>query len=132
MSSHCFMQAVYANPGVHYGPALLLQGSMCFYWSGIALLYSDWFRHAVHDNPGVPSVLHYHYSTSRVPIGQDELYCILVGIGMQFTPILGPNSQRYSISDRTVNAGALLIAQIYGYLLGLKSIKTMIVGLQKI
>jgi hypothetical protein len=38
---------------------------------------------------------------------------------------LGPNSQRHSISDRTVNTGALLIAQIHGYLLGLKSIKTV-------
>ncbi len=31
--------------------------------------------------------------------------------------------------DKTVNTGALLIAQIHGYLLGLKSIKTLIVGL---
>jgi len=45
---------------------------------------------------------------------------------------LGPDSERHSISDRTVNTGALLIAQIHGYLLGLKSIKTLIVGLQKI
>jgi hypothetical protein len=45
---------------------------------------------------------------------------------------LGPLSQRHSISDRSVNTGALLIAQIRGYLLGLKSIKTLIVGLQKI
>jgi hypothetical protein len=45
---------------------------------------------------------------------------------------LGPNSQRHSISDRTVNTGALFIAQIHGYLLGFKSIKTLIVGLQKI
>ncbi len=44
----------------------------------------------------------------------------------------GPHSQRDSISDRAVNTGALLIAQIHGYLLGLKSIKTLIVGLQKI
>ncbi len=44
----------------------------------------------------------------------------------------GPDSQRRSISDRTVNTGALLIAQIHGYLFGLKSIKTLIVGLQKI
>ncbi len=42
------------------------------------------------------------------------------------------DSERYSISDRTVNTGALLIAKIHGYLLGLKSIKTLIVGLQKI
>ncbi len=33
----------------------------------------------------------------------------------------GPDSERHSISDRTVNTGALLIAQIHGYLLGLKS-----------
>jgi hypothetical protein len=45
---------------------------------------------------------------------------------------LGPNSQRHSISDRTVNTGALLIAQIHDYILGLKSTKTLIVGLQKI
>ncbi len=32
----------------------------------------------------------------------------------------------------TVKTGVLLIAQIHGYLLGLKSIKTLIVGLQKI
>jgi hypothetical protein len=32
----------------------------------------------------------------------------------------------------TVKTGALLIAQIHGYLLGLKSIKTFIVGLQQI
>jgi hypothetical protein len=32
----------------------------------------------------------------------------------------------------TVKTGALLIAQIHGYLLGLKSIKTLKVGLQKI
>ncbi len=44
----------------------------------------------------------------------------------------GPHSQRDSISDRRVKTGALLIAQIHGYLLGLKSIKTLIVGLQKI
>ena len=44
----------------------------------------------------------------------------------------GPDSERHSISDRNVNTGALLIAQIHGYLLGLKSIKTLIVGLQKI
>jgi hypothetical protein len=43
----------------------------------------------------------------------------------------GPDSERHSISERTVNTGALLIAQIHGYLLGLKSIKTLIVGLQK-
>ncbi len=41
-------------------------------------------------------------------------------------------SERHSISDRTINTGTLLIAQIHGYLLGLKSIKTLIVGLQKI
>ncbi len=45
---------------------------------------------------------------------------------------LGPNYQRHSISGRIVNTGDLLIAQIHGYLLGLKSIKTLIVGLQKI
>jgi hypothetical protein len=45
---------------------------------------------------------------------------------------LGPDSKRHSISDRNVNTGTLLIAQIHGYLLGLKSIKTLIVGLQKI
>jgi hypothetical protein len=45
---------------------------------------------------------------------------------------LGWHSQRGSISDRNVNTGALLIAQIHGYLLGLKPIKTLIVGLQKI
>jgi len=33
---------------------------------------------------------------------------------------------------RTITTGSLLIAQIHGYLLGLKSIKTFIVGLQKI
>ncbi len=43
----------------------------------------------------------------------------------------GPDSQRHSIYGRSVNTGALLIAQIHGYLLGLKSIKTLIVGLQK-
>jgi hypothetical protein len=32
----------------------------------------------------------------------------------------------------TVKTGSLLIAQIHGYLLGLKSIKTLTVGLQKI
>jgi hypothetical protein len=32
----------------------------------------------------------------------------------------GPHAQRDSISDRSVNTGALLIAQIHGYLLGLK------------
>jgi hypothetical protein len=37
-----------------------------------------------------------------------------------------------SIYDRTVKTGALLIAQIHGNLLGLKSIKTLIVGPQKI
>ncbi len=42
------------------------------------------------------------------------------------------NSQRHSIYDRSVKTGALLIAQIPGYLLDLKSIKTLIVGLQKI
>jgi hypothetical protein len=47
-------------------------------------------------------------------------------------PFQGPDSKRHSISDRTVNTGVLLIAQIHGYLLGLKSIKTLIVGLQKI
>jgi hypothetical protein len=47
-------------------------------------------------------------------------------------PTLGPDSERYSISERTVNTGALLIAQIHDYLLGLKSIKTLIVGIQKI
>ncbi len=31
--------------------------------------------------------------------------------------IPGPDSQRHSISDRTVNTGALLIAQIHGSLL---------------
>ncbi len=45
------------------------------------------------------------------------------------TDQLGPDSERHSISDRTVITGALLIAQIHGYLLGLKSIKTLIVGL---
>jgi hypothetical protein len=44
----------------------------------------------------------------------------------------GPQPQRDSISYRSVKTGALLIAQIHGYLLGLKSIKTLIVGLQKI
>ncbi len=44
----------------------------------------------------------------------------------------GPDSERHSISERTVNTGVLLIAQIHGYLLGLKSINTLIVGLQKI
>jgi hypothetical protein len=53
---------------------------MCFYWSGIALLYSHWFRYAVYNNLGVPSVLYYHYSAPSVPIGQDELYCILFGL----------------------------------------------------
>jgi hypothetical protein len=48
-----------------------------------------------------------------------------------YCKVQGPDSERHSISDRTVNAGALLIAQIHGYLLGLKSIKTLIVGLQK-
>jgi hypothetical protein len=43
----------------------------------------------------------------------------------------GPDSERHSIFDRNVNTGALLIAQIHGNLLGLKSIKTLIVGLQK-
>jgi hypothetical protein len=43
-----------------------------------------------------------------------------------------PDSERHSISDRTVNTGALLFAQIHGYLLGLKLIKTLIVGLEKI
>ncbi len=43
--------------------------------------------------------------------------------------IPGLDSERHSISDRTVNTGALLIAQIHGYLLGLKSIKTLILGL---
>ena len=37
----------------------------------------------------------------------------------------GPDSERHSISDRNVNTGALLIAQTHGYLLGLKSIKTL-------
>ncbi len=32
----------------------------------------------------------------------------------------------------TVETGSLLIAQIHGYLLGLKSIKILIVGLEKI
>jgi hypothetical protein len=45
---------------------------------------------------------------------------------------LGPDSERHSISDRNVYTGVLLIAQIHSYLLGLKSIKTLIVGLQKI
>jgi hypothetical protein len=43
----------------------------------------------------------------------------------------GWHSQRHSIYERSVKTGALLIAQIHGYLLGLKSIKTFIVGLQK-
>jgi hypothetical protein len=46
--------------------------------------------------------------------------------------LLGPDSERHSISDRNVHTGPLLIAQIHGYLMGLKSIKTLIVGLQKI
>jgi hypothetical protein len=36
------------------------------------------------------------------------------------------------IKDGKVKTGTLLIAQIHGYLLGLKSMKTLIVGLQKI
>jgi hypothetical protein len=44
----------------------------------------------------------------------------------------GPDSERHSISDRTVNTGALLIAQIHGYLLGLKSIKTLMAGSLKV
>jgi hypothetical protein len=46
--------------------------------------------------------------------------------------VLGPHSQRDSIYDRNIKTGALLIAKIHGYLLGLKSIKTLIVGLKKI
>ncbi len=46
----------------------------------------------------------------------NQKYSLLVSTCM------GPNSQRHSISDRTVKTGALLIAQIHGYLLGLKSI----------
>jgi hypothetical protein len=49
-----------------------------------------------------------------------------------YTSMQGPDSETHSISDRNVNTGALLIAQIHSYLLGLKSIKTLIVGLQKI
>jgi hypothetical protein len=43
----------------------------------------------------------------------------------------GPDSERHSISDRNVYTGALLITKIHGYFLGLKSIKALIVGLQK-
>jgi hypothetical protein len=46
--------------------------------------------------------------------------------------LLGWHSQRDSISDETVKTGALFIAQTHGYLLGLKSIKTLIVDLQKV
>ncbi len=46
--------------------------------------------------------------------------------------VQGPDSERHSISDRNEHTGALSIAPIHGYLLGLKSIKTLIVGLQKI
>jgi hypothetical protein len=53
-------------------------------------------------------------------------------VAIQQSTVQGPDSERHSISDRTVNTGALLIAQIHGYLLGLKSIKPLIVGLQKI
>ncbi len=54
------------------------------------------------------------------------------GTFLRYNGAQGPDSETNSISDRNVNTGALLIAQIHGYLLGLKSIKTLIVGLQKI
>jgi hypothetical protein len=69
-------------------PALTLFDSPCSYWSGRDLLYSRWYRYAVYAHPGVPSFLHYFYSTPSVPIGQDELNCILIGSGMRFTTTL--------------------------------------------
>ncbi len=68
----------------HYGHALQLQG-FCFYWSGIALLYSRWFRHARFTclvSCTTASL------APHVPIGQDELNCILIGSGMRFTTTL--------------------------------------------
>jgi hypothetical protein len=68
--------------------------------------------------------------------GQAEVVLGLTPLGVRKEirqSYLGPNSQRHSISDRSINTGALLIAHpIYGYLLGLKSIKTFMVGLQKL
>jgi hypothetical protein len=58
---------------------------MCFYWPAIALPYSHWFRYAVYNNL---ACLRSCYSTPPVPIGQDELYCILIVLSMRFTQTL--------------------------------------------